>query len=190
VATVTVRPISDDVVQFPQIYPTTPTTHYDKVDETTPNDGTDYVSAAASDGLTHTFRDFYNKQATGIPSGSTINSVTIYIRYQGYKTTLGKIGSCATSIKLGTNTKDGSVTTGTPLWYTKSDTYTTNPWTSAAWTLTDVENLKIGCMGNDVYDTGGEESAPSISTVWLVIDYTPPAAAPHMVGDGLTWIIS
>ena len=65
--TVTLRPSSDGALLQCLIYPATPTTHYDKVDEVTPNDATDYVLSPNVAGVA--YRDSYGKPASEIPEG-------------------------------------------------------------------------------------------------------------------------
>jgi len=188
-ATVTVRPTADGTYkQFPVIYPTTPSTHYDKVDEVTPNDATDYIGSNAGDGAAHDFYDTFKKAATGIPSGSTINSVTVYTRGRVIPTPAGSKVTWAEAIYTYGKLYDGATHNYTS-WTTTSTTWTTNPYTGAPWTVDEVEALEIGVKGLDRYDTAGDESWAQVSTVWAVIDYTPPVAAKRIMGDGFVWVM-
>jgi len=170
---VTLRPIADGAYKQWRIYPTTPTTHYDKVDEETPNDAVDYITSRFADGADHYVYDTFIKPPTGIPQGSTINSVTVYSRGIAVKTIL-KVVAPWTEVLL----VDGTLYTGYPhyytTWTTTYRTWATNPKTGSPWTLNDVEALEFGAYGEDGYDDDGNETWVSVTAVWMEIDYTPP----------------
>lgn len=187
--TVTVRPIADGTYKQCLIYPTTPSTHFDKVDETTPNDATDYVYTGFGDGLAHSnVVDTFVKGSTGIPSGSTINSVTVFIRAHTVPTPSGSKVSYGIALYEGgvlTLVKPFSYTA----WTTSSRAWTTNPRTGNAWTVSEVEALEVGFVSDDSYDAIGDESFGECSTVWVEIDYTPPTvAAKKIFMDGFVFI--
>jgi hypothetical protein len=184
-ATVTLRPIADGALLQNAIYPTTPTTHYDKVDEETPNDWVDYVYCPIT---LASARDSYVKPSTGIPAGSTINSVTIYNRAYTPPTESGLMPYAKRLLRNAAGTVWTSTTNNqAKVWTTLYDTLTTSPFTRAAWTLDEVEGLQIGCENTTVEDPAtGTISSGSVSTVWLVVDYTPPAVGvPRFIGNGL-----
>lgn len=172
-ATVTLRPTGDGTYKQWLIYPTTPTTHYDKVDEATPNDGTDYLDSGFDDGAAHDVYDTFLKPSSGIPAGSTINSVTVYSNGLVVPTAAGVKVVWNEALLVGGTLYKGASHNYTS-WTTTSTTWTTNPKTGAAWTLSDVENLEFGVYGADRYDTIGNETWAQVTAVWLVIDYTPP----------------
>ena len=173
--TVTLRPNADGTYRQFKIYPTTPTTHYDKVDEVTPNDGTDYITSMYGDGLAHEVYDTFLKPSSGIPAGSTINSVTVYSRGRVTQTPGGFKVSWRNCLLV-----DGTLYTADNFqytsWTTVNSVWATNPKTGLPWTLSDIEALEFGVFGTDKYDAAGDESWVDITTVWLVIDYTPPPA--------------
>ena len=175
-ATVTLRPNADGTYLQCLIYPTTPTTHYDKVDEATPNDATDYIHSGFGDGLSHYVHDTFKKPASGIPAGSTINSVTVYSRGKVIATPGGLKAYWTESLLIGGTLYNGTVSHQDTAWTTRSTVWRTNPATGAAWTLSDVEALEFGAYLNDTYDAGGNETWAQVTAVWLVIDYTPPPA--------------
>ena len=187
-ATVTLRPNADGTYRQFLIYPTTPTTHYDKVDEVTPNDAVDYVHSCFGDGAAHDVVDTYLKPATGIPAGSKINSVTLYTRGLVVPTPAGL------RVYWGYALFEGGVLTASTVWRytawtTTYYTFTTNPRTGLPWTVSEVEALEFGVCAQDRYDTAGDESWAKVSTVWLVVDYTPPVAVKRIMGDGFVWIV-
>jgi len=185
--TVTVRPTSDGALLECRIKPTTPTTHYDKVYETTPNDATDYVAGQST--ASGVYRDSYGKGATGIPPTSTISAVRIYNRVYGPP---------ANELSPYTQTllrnAEGSLAYGPQLyadtWTTEYTEYTKSPFTGVDWTVDEIEGLQIGCVCQTIYESGIGYNTGACSTVWLEIDYTPPAPAVTPRGDGLTWIIA
>lgn len=132
---------------------------YTKVDEEVADDATTYVTNSSSSEL----RDLYTLPNHSTESG-TINSITIYIRGQNiiYGNT-----NFYPSLRSGSTTIDGSVTViSQDAWTTRSQTWTTNPVTSAAWTWAEIDALEIGCkMGQ----YGG------LTQVYVEIDYTETA---------------
>jgi len=169
--TVTLRPSADGALLQNSIHPTTPTTHFDKVDEEVPNDATDYVYSPTPTGA---YRDSFVKPSSGIPSGSTINSVTIYHRL---RTTLSELRYCGAVCTLLRDSL-GNVVVSFPfiqaVWTTVSVLYTTSPFTGSAWTLAEVEGLQIGTQCESIMDEEYTSGQGYCSTIWLVIDYTLP----------------
>jgi hypothetical protein len=124
-------PTGDAYAGFPYIYPTTPTTHYDKVDEATADDDTTYVYGAA-DGQTYT--DRYYKTTLSIGT-SKISAVDIIIRYKGSGLQVGfYIG---TTLYLSSNLLSKTV------WTTTSVRWYKNPATGNDWTQDDVNNAQL-----------------------------------------------
>jgi hypothetical protein len=124
-------PTGDAYAGFPNIYPTTPTTHYDKVDEEVADDDATYVYGAA-DGKTYT--DRYYKTALNIGT-SKIAAVDIIIRYKGAGLRVGfYIGG---TLYLSTAFPSKTV------WTTTSVRWTKNPATNQDWTQTDVNNAQL-----------------------------------------------
>ncbi|MEM1589685.1 MAG: hypothetical protein QW175_04655 [Candidatus Bathyarchaeia archaeon] len=167
--TLILRPTGDGSLRECSIYPTTPTTHYDKVDEETPNDATDYVYASTT--TIDAKRDTYTKPSTGLPSYATINSIKIYNRLYSPATPLGARPAGATLIRIGTQDFTGTMAYYTA-WTTVSTTYTNNPATNQPWTVSDVEALEIGTILYVDEDGEGNRSGCQCSTVWLEIDYS------------------
>ena len=172
----TVRPTADGALLECTIWPTTPTTHFDKVDEVTPNDATDYVYGDDITGVAK--RDSYAKGATGIPAGSTINSVTLYRRHLCAPGTGGAKGSTEGLLRNSASTLAYTTAVAPVVWTTTSYAWALSPFTSLAWTQAEVEGLQIGCRSNANWDSVDEMYYVGyISTVWLLIDYTEAVAA-------------
>jgi len=168
--TTTLRPSADgDLLQL-SIYPASPATHFDKVDEATSDGDTTYVKYSDT-AAQETKRDLYNLPE--IPSGSIINSVTTYIVVRN---DVSGRGNYATTIKTNATVYDGTTYSPSLLaWNTYSTTYTTNPNTGAAWTVAQIDALQIGVKMMGEYDAGaGTYLAGRCTQVYAVVDYTPP----------------
>jgi len=181
--TVTLRPTGDGALLECIVYPATPTTHYDKVDEDPPNDGIDYVR---SDGAGIFRRDTFTKPASGIPAGSTITKVTIYNRVRAvpleWLTPLA-----GTLLRNSAGALAYGVYGDYDVWTTISTEYTTSPFTGVAWTIEEVDGLQIGTSVRGAYDPELGYTYAYCSTVWLVVEYTPPVVK-QPLGDGITFV--
>jgi len=168
--TLTLRPNGDDTVLW-DIYPTTPTTHYDKVNETSPDNDATYIYTNVepeSDLFTLT-----DTSQTG-----TINSVTVWARIK----TLGN-----------ERTKIGVKTYGISYWSASiivttsyadySAAWTTNPNTTASWTWTEINNLIAGVQ----HDNIGGAAENRVTMIWAVVDYTPPVLTERSANQTLTF---
>lgn len=145
------------------------TDHYNKVDEASP----DGVSTTVYEYRASYYRDLYNLPACSIPTGSTINSITVYFRcVKGG----AQAGYAKPSIKSNSTVTDGTEITLTTGWVTSSQTWTTNPADSQAWEKSDIDALQIG-----VSLKGYDISNLAVCTqVYVVVDYTCSQA----VGQG------
>jgi hypothetical protein len=138
-------------------YPATGS-HYDKVDDVTPDDGATYVAHYAADGSYA--RDLYNLPAH---SGSgTINSITIYFRH--YHAVYGPYYA-KPSLRTHSTTYDGNEIYSIPTWTTSSQMWITNPYTGSAWTWTEIDDLQIGVSLKSAY------GYTYCTQVYVVIDY-------------------
>jgi len=182
--TVTLRPSANGVLI--ELTPSPGTLqNYQCVDEETPNDDTDYVLLAGSSVEAQTKYDYYDIPTTGIPAGSTINSVTVYTR--GRKVQLGtiiaRICGCVHTYNVAYEGTFKSLTTS---WANYSDTWTTNPNTGLPWTLDEVNAMQIGV---GLYTAKNENVEADCTQVYVVVDYTPPVVVGRVVGDGLSWVV-
>ena len=139
-------------------------THWTTVDEAVADDATSYVWTAS----TSVLKDAYNLGATAIPSGSTINSVTVYFR--GRCALAAKAGVCYPGLRLGTNETTGSRATflGTT-WTTKSEALA-RPG-GGSWSVADLNSLQvvIGLLRVD--------GNMQLTQVYVSVDYTLAVAA-------------
>jgi hypothetical protein len=183
-ATVTLRPIANISAECSQ-YPTSGY-NYDKVDEEESDGDSTYVyapSAAPGD-----YRDLYDIPSSGIPAGSTINSVTVYIVVRATGSP-GRSTSVATRLRTyGTVYETLFVIKVGATYVTRSATYTTNPYTGQPWTVDEVNSMDIGVMCRDIY-LEPYDAAARCTQCYAVVDYTPPAVvAPAQLGEGLTFV--
>lgn len=147
------------------VTPSSPTTRYDKVDETSADD-TDYITGTAVG------RSLFTFSAFSVPSGSTIENLTIYYRASEGTSGNNKIGA---SLKIGGTAYDNATqqNPGTS-WTTYSQAYTTNPATSSAWTVGDINGTgsnplqQFGVRSSDVSPN------PRVSQCYAVVTFRPP----------------
>ncbi len=144
---------ASNVVVFPSGTP------YEAVDEASSDSDTTYIYS--NGGLLTAQLDFPNHTT----ESGDINSVTIYAVAR--ETVADYI------INLGFHIPD-SYTSNIALttsYATKSWTSATNPATSVAWTWDDIDALVCHL---------GVTSGSRITQVWVVVDYTPPAATTNI----------
>jgi hypothetical protein len=169
-ATETLRPnAAGDETNIALQYPTSGE-HWDKVDEETADDDSTYVRDYPVDYV----RDLYNLPAHSVGSG-TINSITIYFRIRAYSGT----GYAKPSQKSGGTVTDGTEQTCTTSYETKSQTYTTNPATGAAYTWDEIDALQIGVCVKQTSST----SRTYCTQVYVEIDYTAGGATEKSSAD-------
>lgn len=139
------------------------TDHWNKVDEASADD---YVTKVYIYTTGSYFRDLYNLPASAIPSGSTINSITIYFRCDNYY----DVGNAYAkpSLKSNSTVTDGTEVNLTQGYVTYSQTWTTNPADSAAWEKADIDALQIGVS----LKLDSSDDYPSCTQVYVVVDYT------------------
>lgn len=127
---------------------------YAEVDESTLDTG-DYIRGTFS-GAGWSVR--FEWTAPGFASGTTINSLTVYV--------VATYAIVSFSLD-GTNTNQiGTVGSGTPTLISKE--YTTNPFTSSAWTVSEVNDLDAYIL------TAAEDAKQSVRAyqIYIVVDYT------------------
>lgn len=137
------RPTSDNSISggYHYPYPASPATFFDKIDEDTHNDNTDYVYTTGSAAGTYT--DYYNLSDFSDVDATIIN----YIKLCSYDYSNEPSPTSITSTQLGlkTHSTDYMEATGLPAnsvySLTQSSNITKNPYTSVAWTSTELNDL-------------------------------------------------
>ncbi len=127
--------------------------------------------------------------AMDVPAGSTVNSVSV----KWYADKNGVLANeFAGRLRLGAaNNYNGTVrnlVNGTPTAY--ADTWTINPFTTAAWTVAEVNGTSGDPDANiEGFGFASSDSNPTIRaySVQLEVNYTPPAA-PTLSGAQVTGI--
>jgi hypothetical protein len=166
----TLRPTSDSSVGFPVIYPTTPTTHYDKVDEAVPNDDSDYIRTDTGHLVTKT--DKYLKTSFTLPAGKKIAGVLISARVKTEYITSARQARAWIGVDVGGVNYMSGILQTLDAWQTKTYWFEKNPATGLAWTQADVNNAKIVVQGA-TYTYDVDDYWMYCSTVWLdVYTYT------------------
>lgn len=132
------------------------TSEWDCVDED-PYDTDDYLKNTGTAKETFTFDD------TGL-SSETINSVTMYY----YAMWHNKVANSCFSAMTRSGSTDyisGAQMCVNDSWQYKSHVYSTNPATSSAWTVSEVDNLEAGMRSTN--PNGGGR----VAQVYAVVDY-------------------
>ena len=144
------------------------TDNFSYVDEAAANDA-DYVYSGVANAWNI---DLYALPDTAIPSGSTINKITFRARFSG----TDGYDYCKFAINIDSTTYESTA----PNIAAAYDEYlweqALNPKTSSAWTLSDINELRIGV---NLYNVSATFRFGYCSQLWAVVDYTlPPAPDP------------
>lgn len=166
-ATTTRNPTSDDAVSG--TWTGSAGSRYTVVDDYPDSGGADSLTCSAAGALTHGFSAF------SVPTGAT--SISVQVLYYDQKS-----GSPSSAIqarlKVGGNYYAGPGGTHNPsngTWVARSDNWTTNPKTTAAWTVAQVNGTDgtndLQAFGVDVTD-----ASPNVlvSSVQLQVTFTAP----------------
>ena len=142
-------------------------THYVLIDEET-KDEADYLKNP--DTLTSTKTDLYDLPNHYTESG-TINSVTVklYAKYALVGTTSGTTYVKPMIRVSDTNYGDNQALTDSVALY--SQTWTTNPYTSAAWTWTQIDALIAGDALTNYATDSKNFKTPYCYQLWVEVDY-------------------
>lgn len=108
--------------------------------------------------------------AISLPAGSTINSVTL--KYYDYATTTG-VCNFGGRLKVGGNYYNATTHQPNTTRTLQTDTWTTNPATSSAWTYTDITDSG-STNGLQAFGYVSSDANPTVNTSSIVmeIDYT------------------
>ncbi len=171
VGTETLRPNAAGT--YSQADPVGEVSNYLCVDEEVADDDSTYVETSGS----ATEIDTYN-----IPDHSegygTISSVTVYVRCRG--TTTADLHAAEPVIRTHSTDYFGTYTL-LPLDYTYlSQTYTTNPFTTSAWTWDEIDAMEIGVR---LYDN--DDGEVRCTQVYVEVDYAAPLLSGSVPIDDL-----
>jgi len=145
--------------------------NWDCVNDEVANGDTDYVfcpilEAGWSD-------DLYILSSAGIPAGSTINKVTVYITVRN---SISDYGNHYILIKTHETLYISSAYSPSTSYTTYSETYETNPFTGLAWTVSEIDNLQVGIRLETRYNRVVRAYiAGRCTQVYVEVEYTPPA---------------
>ncbi len=130
--------------------------HYDKVDESFPDDYAAYVYTAA----TGYQRDLYQLENTS--QTGTINWIKVWVRCVALAS-----GYCRTAIKTGGTVYEGTQQSVSMSWANYSTQYAENPNTEEAWTWDDLNALQAGVSLKE-----GSILNTNCTQVYIEVDYT------------------
>ncbi len=149
--------------------------NWSQVDETTPNDITDYVFSTTLNN-----EDLYNMTDSGIGASDTVNVVQECIRFRGDNaasepTFKGEIEKTSG----GTLSQGSAITPNSTTWRSNANASPFNPTLTlyndpdgAAWTKTTLDSMQAG-----VKLTTDSTNNNQVSDIWVYVDYTPGAVA-------------
>jgi hypothetical protein len=121
---------------------------------------------------TTTLTEQYSLAAAGIAPGSAINSVSVVSRV---RFSAGSARTWRVDLKLGGNTTSGPNHTSAAAYASYSDTLG-RPG-GGAWSLADLATLEVAI----VQTAAGAGAVQRCTSLWLIVDYTPPSAAGNML---------
>jgi hypothetical protein len=135
-------PTSDSSVNWDTVYPASPTTHYDKLDESTYDSDTTYVTTATSSD-----RDVFGMADVSTPPGTPTYDIQVWAWAK--KASGGSMNLQFGMVAGGTDYSaySGTLTTG---YLNYSAGWTTNPKTVAEWTLSDINALTTYMTTSDI----------------------------------------
>jgi hypothetical protein len=167
-AVLSCAPTSD--IEFTVTWTGTTGSRYTVVDDYPDTGGADFLTGGTTAG-----RITFAYDASSIPAGSTINSVTVRqtMRKNGTQTSAARM-----AIRINTTSyQSASINPVNGTFTEYNNVWTTNPATGAAWTLDQVK----GIGANAIVGFGPllVDASPTVdvSAVRLDIDYTPPAVS-------------
>lgn len=144
----TLGPISDYALEFPFIYPSTPTTHFDKVDDVTADDLSTYVRTGDS---TIEIYDDYGRTAYTLPSGQKVALVRVVCRLMTQSLTAIKQATARFGIRIGATRYMSGYKKTADAWVTYTQDWIKNPATGLAWTEADINGLYLSVSGKSYF---------------------------------------
>lgn len=152
------------------VTPTSPATHYDKIDEQGTPDDADFITGT---GLTGgRARSTYTFTAFTVPTGSSSISVAVRRRSQA----AGNGSEIhASAIKVGGTYYDSAGANLGTTWTDADDTWATNPKSALDWTVDDVNG--VGANALQAFGASSSDVTPNVrwSQVYISVTYTLPA---------------
>ncbi len=156
-------------------------------DQWTLGAGADKLAAVSSDdgdssyikSSTQGQRQTYAFPGAGVPTGSTINSVTLTVRARRAQSAGANINLIVNKGVVASDESVGDNINPNDTYQTISRVLTISPFTTSPWTVSEVNNWKT--EGNSIYfgvrhnqSQSGREGR--VTRIYIVVDYTPPAA--------------
>ena len=186
--TETLRPNADGTASpYPWfIYPTSPTTHYDKVDDVTPDEDTTFISTAED--LTPRV-DRFLKPSSSIPDGATNITVKMYMRCKRVYDANPVAPNAYQGLYIDAVEYYAPSFNPVDAYADYSYEWTKNPATGLDWTKAVIDAMELACKGtSNRKSVGGIWYYTSIdcTQVWIVISWTV-AGVQQTIGDGLTF---
>lgn len=151
-------------------------TRYTVVDDYPDSAGTDSINASTNTCvLTHAYTAF------SIPAGST--NISVQVRYYDKKNA-SQASAAAGRLKVGGNYYNASThnpTNGS--WVARSDNWATNPKTTVAWTVDDING--VGANALQAFGIAVTDASPTvdISSVEIQVTYTEPSGSVSVAGQ-------
>ena len=149
------------------VFPASPITRWDKVDEDPPDDNTSYINATAANAQRFTFTAF------AILAGSAINFVQVFYRH---KKTASQACNIRSALRVGgTNylTTDPGVNPTNNVWNNRTFNYTVNPKTGVAWTVDDVNGVGGNALQAFGLNSSDASPNPYCTECYAIVDYSP-----------------
>ncbi len=161
----TLRPTNDTYKGFP--YPTG--SHFDKVNDTTPDDSNTYIRTGDSTAVVY---DRFGKPSFTLPSGKKIAFIRVVCR--GFTDKIGpdRHGEFKYGIYINGNYYMSGFVRTENEWKTFSKTWMKNPATGQEWTESDINNLEIAVAGRSYYYSPSSEYYYALITQVYLEVYT------------------
>jgi len=166
----TLRPTGDgDETTIEGVYPITPSTHWDKVDDVTSDGNNTYVRTLSSTAWTE---DLYQIANHSTGSGQ-INYVRVYA-VASHETSSPLQNNFRIHIKTNGVEYNGTELTTTTSYTTYSYDWNTNPQTGSAWTWTEIDNIQAGVSLTRAKNNVGTRC----TQVYVQVNYTETSYEP------------
>ena len=178
-STVTLLPAGSGVYSYNEAVPVGCSQKWQCVDDPSSDEDGSYVKAWWGEYSPGNFAfglESYDFPSSGIPAGSTINSVSVYVRVKGVATShtpyvcpiLWSSSGTGSGMVRGTfeSIPVGSYTTLTSLSNLTCNSRLTG---CPAWTLREANSLQVGWYA---------DSESRLTRAWAVVSYTPPPPPP------------